>query len=654
MAVAALLLVALAAGPLLASGAAAAPAGQRYIVVLKDSVQPGASLLDQAVRDLAAKHGANPGHIYRHAVRGFVATMPESRVAALRQDPRVAIVEPDLTVTTTAEYRSGVDRMDAELHPQYKLNQNVDADIAILDTGVNLSHPDLNVAGGVSYVPGVSSANDDNGHGTHVAGIAAARHNGSGVAGVAPGARVWAVKVLGAGGSGSMSDIIKGVDWVTQRASTIEVVNMSLGAVGRSDALQAAIQKSVAAGVVYVVAAGNSARDVYGPDGTFNTSDDFIPAAYPEVATISALADSDGRAGGSGASTSAGADDTLATFSNYARYVTSDNPVTSPGRAIDMAAPGVGIYSTWMNGGYATASGTSMASPHAAGLFALHMAANGLKPTTAAGVSAVRQQLIDAAQPQSAWRADGNTRDPDGNREPLALAGKLGTGQQPPTQPPAPTEPPPAEPPGSDPAAKVSVSPASQSGQAAPGTSIDYAYTVTNTGTTGTTFTASASGSAWAASASPTTLTLAAGASGTVRVTHSVPANAAAGSSATGQLAIAGGGASAGATFTTTAQSSPSDLVVRTWVVGAPQPGSLVEMRVSVTDPQGRAVPWARVDITMRTSSRIYSGTKYANTSGLVQAWVYSQPSDGLPWTITARASSSGRAGSHSITYPSQ
>src|SRR5205814_2702995 len=153
---------------------------------------------------------------------------------------------------------------------------------------------------------------------------------------------------------------------------------------------------------------------IYGPDGVQNTADDSIPAAYPEVMTVSALYDLDGIPS---------SDDALASFSNYSRNVVAGNPVTSPGAAIDLAAPGVNIASTYLNSGYATMSGTSMASPHAAGAAALYIAAHS-RATNAAGVYAIRQALINLAQPQSAWVST-NTQDPDGNREGLVYVANI-------------------------------------------------------------------------------------------------------------------------------------------------------------------------------------------------------------------------------------
>jgi subtilisin family serine protease len=258
----------------------------------------------------------------------------------------------------------------------------VDVDIAVIDTGIDVHHPDLNVVGGVNCSTG-TSYDDANGHGTHVAGIAAAQDNGIGVVGVAPGARLWAVRVLDASGSGGWSSVICGIDWVTAHASEIEVANMSLagpGTQGSCDdgALREAICKSVESGVTYVVAAGNSSVDVAGQ----------VPASFPEVITVSALADYDGLSGGVGKVTceAEGNDDTLAGFSNY-------------GAGVDLIAPGVCITSTWKGGGYNTVSGTSMASPHVTGAAALYLSDHpGASPATvAAALKAAGNLLWNAA-----------------------------------------------------------------------------------------------------------------------------------------------------------------------------------------------------------------------------------------------------------------
>jgi subtilisin family serine protease len=270
---------------------------------------------------------------------------------ALRHGGGVLFVEPDLPVHLIAQtLPTGVNRIDADLNATADIDGaddvRVDADIAIPDTGIDLDHPDLNVLAnsGKNCMDSSAPPDDGHSHGTHVAGSAAALDNDRDVVGVAPGARLWPVKVLDNSGSGTISTVICGIDFVTANAAEIEVANMSLGAQGQSDALRTAIQNSVAKGVYYAVAAGNSGADIYGSDGVFNTTDDFIPAAYPEVATVSAMADYDGASGGNGGTVlfigcGSVPDDTMVCFSNFSASVVSDNPVTSPGKAIDVAAP---------------------------------------------------------------------------------------------------------------------------------------------------------------------------------------------------------------------------------------------------------------------------------------------------------------------------
>lgn len=220
--------------------------------------------------------------------------------------------------------------------------------------------------------------------------------------------------------SGLLSWVLAGIDYVAGNAGYIEVANMSLGSVGYSQAERDAIITWVNQGVVFVVAAGNSGKDVYGDDAIFQTDDDYIPAAFPEVAAVSALADSDGQEGGSGAPTTYGPDDTLAVFSNFSNSVVEGNPVLSPGAAIDFAAPGVNILSTYKNGGYAIGSGTSMASPHGAGSAALYIARYG-RASDSQGVAAIRQASIDSAEPQTLW-GPLDTQDPDSQQEGLVNA----------------------------------------------------------------------------------------------------------------------------------------------------------------------------------------------------------------------------------------
>jgi subtilisin family serine protease len=399
-------------GPLWAHSTQGSSIARSYIVVLKSGAD-----LDTATSD-ARDHGAQVRRTYRSALRGFAANMSDAAASALGGRGDVAYIEPDAAVSVFAQtVPAGITRIAAPLHPYF--HSATDVDIAIIDTGIEATHPDLNYFTGVDLTG--EGLFDGHGHGTHVAGIAAAIDNDFGVVGVAPGARLWAVKVLDSSGSGSFSNVIAGLDYVAQHASEIEVANMSLGGSGYSQALRDAVMGCVSHGVVIVVAAGNSSLDVYGGDEILGTSDDTIPAAYPECMTVSAMADTDGQVGALGSGTAYGGDDQLASFSNQSIGAEVGNPVTSWGAAIDLAAPGVNILSTYKGGTYATLSGTSMASPHVAGSVALYIAEHG-RAFDAAGVYAIRQALVDAAQPQYVWQS-GDTADPEYNHEFMVFNG---------------------------------------------------------------------------------------------------------------------------------------------------------------------------------------------------------------------------------------
>ena len=365
----------------------------RYIVVMK----PG-----RTAATVTARHGLAPELVYSSALHGFAGTFPARQLEALLADPDVAFLEEDTVVTIGAQsVEPGVRRILATSSATAAID-GVDTGItknvtiAIIDTGIDLTHPDLNVVKNVSYVTGAKTGNDDNGHGSHCAGIAAAKDNTSGIVGVCPGAQLVAVKVLSKSGSGTNSVVIKGVDYVAANSATIHVANMSLGG-GNSAALNTAIANAVSKGVVFAVAAGNSGVDAA-------TSS---PANSPDVLCVSAVVDTNGLPGGTGPATSYGADDTLASFSNF-------------GAVVDIAAPGVNIYSTYKSGGYATLSGTSMAAPHVAGAAALYLATRS-KPTTAAGAAAVRQAIIAAGfQPGGGSYFTG---DKDAFAEPLLNVG---------------------------------------------------------------------------------------------------------------------------------------------------------------------------------------------------------------------------------------
>ncbi len=332
----------------------------KYVVVLRDGV-------DSQVN--ADRHGRQDGiaveHVYGQAVNGYAFNGSARQAAALANDPDVKFVAEDREVHTTAQtLPTGIRRIGGDVSSALSGNGSgsVSVPVAIVDTGIQTNHPDLNVVGGTSCVGGNYS--DANGHGTHVAGTVGARDNSSGAVGVAPGAPLYAVRVLNAAGSGSFSSIVCGLNWVAARSNVIKVVNMSLGGGGsddgncgntNNDILHIAICNLVSRGVTVVVAAGNSNVDMAG----------FVPAAYDEVLTVTAVADFNGLSGGGAAATCrTDIDDSAANFSNW----------TNPGSADEghtIAAPGVCIYSTWRSGGYSTISGTSMASPHVAGTVAL-------------------------------------------------------------------------------------------------------------------------------------------------------------------------------------------------------------------------------------------------------------------------------------------
>jgi subtilisin family serine protease len=362
--------------PFSVAALAAPPSGAvpgQYIVVLRDDV----SNVPDVANEHARQYGASVQHVYEYALKGYAAAIPAQRLAAVKSDARVAFVSEDRTVEAVGmeslaagdSAPTGVRRIESATTTQSgtMVHQASNVAVAVIDTGIDLSHPDLTAVGGKNCVRTNRSANDDNGHGTHVAGTIAAKNTGSGVVGVAPGTTLYAVKVLNAQGSGSWSQIICGIDWVTQNAAAknIKVASMSLGGSGtsdnncgnsNSDAMHKAICNSTNAGVTYVVAAGNSNADLAG----------FTPAAYPEVLTVTAMSDSDGTAGGTGGAPTCRTgekDDWYATFSNFATAAREINHT--------IAGPGVCITSTWMGGGYNTISGTSMATPHVSGSVAL-------------------------------------------------------------------------------------------------------------------------------------------------------------------------------------------------------------------------------------------------------------------------------------------
>jgi subtilisin len=340
----------------------------RYIVVLKDSAPATATGL-----------GATIERVFG-AVNSLVVSLSPRDATRLRNDRRVAFVTADRPVrlladeadTTPSAAPTGVTRIGAA---SGAAKPDRRAAVAILDTGIT-DRPDLNVAGGVDCSPkggldgllggGRPSTADSKGHDTHVAGVVGARKS-SGVAGVSPGTPLYAVRVFNSSGTGNLSGVICGLNWVAENAAdkNIKVVNMSLGGEGTDDgqcgtttddAFHAAVCRVTAAGVTVVAAAGNNGADLAGA----------TPAAYDEVLAVTAMADFDGLPGGLASTAPCAAkaqDDTVAEFSAWAVPGSADAEHT-------VAAPGVCITSTWNDGGTKTISGTSMAAPHVAGLVA--------------------------------------------------------------------------------------------------------------------------------------------------------------------------------------------------------------------------------------------------------------------------------------------
>jgi hypothetical protein len=328
------------------------------IVVLNPDFAAGGHAANQGrARDIARSLGAAPTHAYGTAVFGFSGQVPEGRLAALDRDPRVLYWERD-QVASIPLPRASAPRWCADnpSHPACGDDGTDDGGgdtgsqvtpwgvtrvggsaaptgvACVIDTGVDLDHPDLNVdvAQSRNFARrGKDSPDDGNGHGTHVAGTIAALDDGVGVVGVAAGASVVAVRVLGSSGSGYYSDVIAGVDYAA--TSSCDVANMSLGGPA-SNALDDAVRAAAGGGLLFALAAGNSSDDA----GSTSPA----RVEHPNVRTISAI----------------GEDDCLASFSNY-------------GDVVDNTAPGVGVLSTWKGGGLETLSGTSMAAPHVAGLW---------------------------------------------------------------------------------------------------------------------------------------------------------------------------------------------------------------------------------------------------------------------------------------------
>ncbi|MDP2916967.1 MAG: S8 family peptidase [Dehalococcoidia bacterium] len=316
---------------LIGPGVAASGHGkpQRFIVTF----EPGVPINEKALQGLAHRFGGVVKTL--ELINGaLVIVSPEAR-AALGALKGVALVEEDgIVYAVDAELAQswGVDKIDAE--KAWAGGQTgAGVKVAIIDTGIDYTHPDLNgnYVAGYDWVNDDNNPMDDNGHGTHVAGIVAAERDGAGVVGVAPGAKLYGLKVLSASGSGYWSDVIGALQWSVTNG--VQVANMSLGANTAPKAMQTACDNAYAAGVLLVAAAGNSGSGAV-----------LYPAKYSSVIAVSATDQNNNRA----------------YFSNF-------------GSQVELAAPGVNVYSTYpvSLGSYATLSGTSMATPHVSGSAAL-------------------------------------------------------------------------------------------------------------------------------------------------------------------------------------------------------------------------------------------------------------------------------------------
>lgn len=324
----------------------------RYIVVFRDDVRDPAGLTDRLMQGT----GATIHFKYTAAIKGFAATLPPQALAALRRNPMIAYIEPDGVVMASATQSGatwGLDRIDQSALPLTNsytyLKDGTGVYAYIIDTGVLGTHTDFagRMKPGYSAVGG--GTKDCNGHGTHVAGTV-----GGTVYGVAKKAWIVPVRVLGCSGSGSTSGVIAGMDWVTANKVIPAVANMSLGG-GASSAMDDAVQRMINAGVVVVVAAGNSSADACLSS----------PARAPNAITVGATTSSDARPN----------------FSNF-------------GSCVDIFAPGVNITSVWSKSTTSinTISGTSMASPHVAGAVAKL-----IQGASTVSVGSVTSTLLNAA-----------------------------------------------------------------------------------------------------------------------------------------------------------------------------------------------------------------------------------------------------------------
>jgi subtilisin family serine protease len=344
---------------LLRKGPRAIP--NRYIVVFRDDAQIAlgdyAAVLGR-VQTVTRGRAAVPEHVYAFALRGFAAFMSEEDAIALSKDPDVAYVEEDSVMEAIATQTNppwGLDRIDERDLPRSGtytyITTGSNVNVYVIDTGIRRTHTQFGGRAfhGFTAINDGGGSTDCNGHGTHVAGTV-----GGSTYGVAKSARLHAVRVLGCNGSGSTSGVIAGVDWVRANRVRPAVANMSLGG-GASTSLDTAVRNSIAAGVTYAIAAGNS---------NLNASS-FSPARVTEAITVGSSTSSDARS----------------SFSNF-------------GSVVDIFAPGSSILSAWSTSDTATRtiSGTSMATPHVAGVAARYLQSN---PNASA--TTVRNALVNAS-----------------------------------------------------------------------------------------------------------------------------------------------------------------------------------------------------------------------------------------------------------------
>jgi serine protease len=330
----------------------------QYIVVLNDD-QTARANVRPAVDGLARQHGARVTHVFENTIRGFAASMSATAAAAMARNPRVRYIEQDsqrFIVETQAGATWGLDRIDQRDRPvngTYTYETvAANVDVYVIDTGIRATHTEFGgrvSTTGFTAINDGNGTNDCNGHGTHVSGTI-----GGATYGVAKSVTLHAVRVLDCSGSGSTSGVIAGVDWVTANRTLPAVANMSLGG-GASTALDDAVRRSVAAGVTYAIAAGNSNADACSSS----------PARVSQALTVGSSTNGDVRS----------------SFSNF-------------GTCVDVFAPGSSITSAWNTSDTATntISGTSMATPHVAGVAALYLANN-----PAAAPSAVHAALVNNA-----------------------------------------------------------------------------------------------------------------------------------------------------------------------------------------------------------------------------------------------------------------